>query len=89
MIKFHVAIYNIQYILIQVVLIPLNPCSLKQSSVRSHSDRCGSLVSPDDFEVLGHQKHDVDLRILESLYILKTKPNLNEMNFVFPLKLVN
>ena len=68
--------------------LPLNPCSLKQSSVRSHSDSCGNLVSLDDFEVLGHQKHDVDLRILESLYILKTKPNLNEMNSAFPLKLV-
>ena len=50
---------------------------------------CGNLVSPDDFEVLGHQKHDVDLRILESLYILKMKPYLNEINSAFPLKLVN
>ena len=65
--------------------LPVNPRSQKQSSVRSHGDSCGSLVSPDDSDMLAYQNHDVDLHILESLYILKTKSNLNEMNLAFPL----
>ena len=47
------------------------------------------LVSPDDFDIIANQNHDEDLRILKFPYILKTKPNLNEINSAFPLKLVN
>ena len=48
-------------------------------SARSHGDSCGSLVSPDDFDILAYQNHDVDLRILEFLYILKTKLNFVQL----------
>ena len=70
--------------------LPLAPSSQKQSSIRSHSAQCSGVpVSLDHFKILGSKKHEVDLRILESLFILKTKPSLNEQNSAFPLKLVN
>ena len=45
-------------------------------------------VSPDQFVVLDGCRGVTNLRILESLYIVKTRPNLNEMCSAFPLKLI-
>ena len=62
-----------------------------QSSVRSHCEQCsgGSVVSSNSFEILSYC-HDInELRILESLFIFKLKPCLNETNSAFPLKIVN
>ena len=70
--------------------LPLASSSQKQSSIRAHSAQCSGVpVCLDHFDIIGSQKHEVDLRIMESLFILKMKPNLNEQNSAFPLKLVN
>ena len=60
-----------------------------QSSPRAHSVRCSGDVTSSDFRIIGGNKNPVDLRILESLYILKLKPNLNETSSAFPLKILN
>ena len=65
--------------------------SQRASSIRAHhssSSQCSGSVSADSFSVLDSSQGLVNLRILESLYIVKTKPNLNEMNSAFPLKIV-
>ena len=60
-----------------------------QSAVRSHSVRCGGVtLSASDFRVVASRSGQVDLRILESLYILKEKPNLNQTDSAFPLKIL-
>ena len=41
------------------------------------------------FKILGQAKNKISLRILESLHIAKTKPNLNNQQSAFPLQLVN
>ena len=67
-----------------------NPLSYpSQSSPRAHSGRCSGDVTSSDFSIIGGHKNLVDLRILESLYILKLKPNLNETVSAFPLKILN
>ena len=66
--------------------------SQKASSIRAHhssNGNCHGEISPDQFVILDGCRGAVFLRILESLYILKTKPNLNETNSAFPLKIVN
>ena len=66
--------------------------SRKASSIRAHhssNDKCGGAISPSQFVIVDGCRGAVNLRILESLYIIKTRPNLNEMNSAFPLKIVN
>ena len=66
--------------------------SQRASSIRAHhssSSQCSGSVCADSFSVLDSSQGLVNLRILESLYIVKTKPNLNEMNSAFPLKIVH
>ena len=62
-----------------------------QSSIRSHSGQCtGDCAVPaSSFEVLSYGKNVNEIRIIESLYIHKLKPNLNETMSAFPLKIVN
>ena len=60
-----------------------------QSSPRMHSAQCSGDVTCSDFSILGGHRNFVDLRILESLYILKLKPNLNETMSAFPLKVLS
>ena len=61
-----------------------------QSAVRSHCEQCGGggAVLSDDFRILSYSQNYNQLRILESLYIYKLKPNLNETFSAFPLKIV-
>ena len=60
-----------------------------QSSVRSHSERCGGYrVELDQFDVIGSRTNQVELRLLESLYIMKENPNLNATDSAFPLKIL-
>ena len=60
-----------------------------QSAVRTHNERCsGGQVLPRDFSVLGAANSVTHLRILESIYIYKEKPNLNETDSAFPLKIL-
>ena len=58
-----------------------------KSSIREHSLKCSKFVSEDNFVVLGHEKQEVYLRMLESLFILKHRPQLNETQSAFPLKI--
>ena len=58
------------------------------SAVRSHADRCGTYVSEDQFVVVDSETSKVKLRILESLYIFKNRPDLNETKSAFPLLVV-
>ena len=59
------------------------------SSIREHASACDSPVSLDNFSILGSCKNVLDLRILESLYIFKLKPSLNNMQSAHPLFLVD
>ena len=59
------------------------------SSIREHASACDSPVSLDNFSILGSCKNVLDLRILESLYIFKLKPSLNNMQSANPLFLVD
>lgn len=59
------------------------------SSIRLHSERCDHTVSPDNFNILISAKSTLDLRILESIHILKLKPDLNDMQSSFPLQILN
>ena len=71
----------------QYTNLPLPAQSRKQSAVRDHSERCGSVVSLCDFSIVSSNRHATDLRILESLYILTMKPDLNDKGSAFPLKI--
>ena len=68
----------------------LNP---GQSTIREHSERCGGAlpVCLQDFQILDQlpKACDAELRIGESLYIMKECPNLNETRSAFPLKIAN
>ena len=61
------------------------------SSIRVHHSspsQCSGSISADNFKVVDSSQNVANLRILESLYIMKTKPNLNEMNSAHHLKIV-
>ena len=57
------------------------------SEIRNHSNNCGCEIDKANFSILGSAKDDVSLRMLETLFIRKLKPNLNDMNSAFPLKI--
>ena len=54
------------------------------SSIRNHSNSTGHILSTDAFSILA-QCSNIDLHILESIYIRIMKPSLNEMSSSFPL----
>ena len=58
------------------------------SSVRDHSLQCDTAFSLPDFNVLDRVHSVYGLRLLESLYILKQKPALNEKGSAAPLNTV-
>ena len=57
-------------------------------AVREHSESCGAAVDIDSFRVLSTSSYELDLRILESLFIFKTKPDLNNQLSSYPLSIV-
>ena len=59
-----------------------------QSTPRDHSARCSGDVTLSDFSIIGRQRNPIELRILESLMILKERPKLNKDESAFPLKVV-
>ena len=63
----------------------LNP---PHSSVRSHCLESDHPLSFDQFKIVASSQNFVYLRILESLHILKNKPNLNDMQSAHPLSIV-
>ena len=59
------------------------------SAVRLHTEEVHDApVRSEDFTILESSNNPVSLRILESLYIYKMKPKLNETNTAFPLNMV-
>ena len=62
-----------------------------QSAIRDHAIACSTPNSLDleNFSILGMTNNIVDLRILESIYIFKLKPVLNNSISAFPLHILN
>ena len=59
------------------------------SSIRDHSDRAHSAaVKTESFKILDSESNPVRLRILESIYINKLKPQLNETLSAYPLNIL-
>ena len=58
------------------------------SPIRNHVENCNTTFSINDFKIIGQEENVHDLRILESLHILKTKPVLNEHASAVPLNVV-
>ena len=61
------------------------------SSIRLHVEsKCDDVdVTENSFKVLSSSPNNLDLRILESLYIFKTRPKLNGNASALPLHIVN
>lgn len=59
-----------------------------QSSIRDHSHACDSPVLSDSFTILDKKRNNQNLRILESLYIFKHNPVLNDKSSAFKLNIV-
>ena len=58
------------------------------SNIRHHTEQCGAPISIDHFSIIDTCSNQIDLRILESLHIFKSKPSLNSMNSAAPLSIV-
>ena len=58
------------------------------SSIRDHSLKCSKQISNSEFSIIGQEKPGYHLEILESLYIFKLRPRLNNHMSSFPLKFV-
>lgn len=63
--------------------------SPSHSSIRDHALSCDSPIRLDNFSILGRCNNVLDLRILESLYIFKCRPTLNNMQSAHPLFIVD
>ena len=60
-----------------------------QSTVRDHAESCGSPITLNQFSIVSSCKNETDLRILESIFIHKLKPPINNTLSAFPLSLIN
>ena len=59
------------------------------SAIRLHCEQVHDVpVKADNFSIIDSTQNTVSLRILESLYIQKLKPELNDTNNAFPLNIV-
>ena len=58
------------------------------SAIRSHAENCDSNFSIENFKIIGCENNLQDLRLLESLHILKKKPNLNDHTSAVQLNVV-
>ena len=60
------------------------------SAIREHYEQCGNCdLTLENFRILDTAKDLVDLRILESIYIAKRRPVLNNMQSAFPLVILS
>ena len=59
------------------------------SNIREHAQTCGTPITIDNFTILDSRSNTNDLRILESLYIFKDRPVLNNMQSSHPLCVVS
>ena len=60
----------------------------KVSAIRDHVLKCGGGISEDNFSILGYEKSEIHLRILESLQIFHQNSSLNDAKSAFPLNVV-
>ena len=58
------------------------------SNIRAHALSCSSPVANDNFNILARENNNIDVRILESLFIYKIRPDLNDSQSAFPLNIV-
>ena len=58
------------------------------SSIFDHKFSCDTQITANDFKILDYASSEFRLRILESLYIHKEKPPLNDMKSAMPLLIV-
>ena len=66
--------------------IPLNKSP--NSSIRDHCNKCKSSIDISKFKILNSPVSKSHLQILESLYIRKLKPRINDDNSAYPLCIV-
>ena len=59
------------------------------SSVRIHAEQCSCDINLDQFKIVASENSSLSLKILESLFIFRNRPNLNESSSSLPLLLVN
>ena len=59
------------------------------SAIRDHSLTCNSNLSTESFKIVSSNNSVISLRILESLFIVNNKPDLNDTKSAFPLKIVH
>ena len=58
------------------------------SAVRNHANDCDVRIDHNSFKILTSAASPLDLKILESLHIKKSKPILNGQQASFPLEIV-
>ena len=58
------------------------------SNLRAHALSCSSPVTIDNFNILARGNNNIDVRILESLFIYKIRPDLNDRKSTFSLNIV-
>ena len=59
------------------------------SSIRDHTLNCNSPIKLDQFSILNSAKNFTDVRILESIYIHKLKPSINNCEGAIPLHILS
>ena len=62
--------------------------SPKETAVLLHSTQFSHAVGEENFKIVGGTNNEISLRILESLHIMRDKPNLNKTLSSFPLSIV-
>ena len=61
-----------------------------QSANRDHFEQCGHCdITVNKFKILGSAREVIDMRILESIFIFKRRPLLNNMQSAFPLLILS
>ena len=58
------------------------------SSIFDHKLSCDTQIEANNFKILDHSSSEFRLRILESLYIHKERPQLNDMQSAMPLLVI-
>ena len=60
-----------------------------KSSIREHALRCKQGISDAEFTILAQEGgSETSLRMLESLFIIRERPSLNDMQSAYPLNIV-
>ena len=59
------------------------------SAIRDHAISTSHNIQEDSFKILGQENKEINLRMLESLFIGKMKPKLNNSKSCYPLQVAN